>query len=109
MDDHEDESAASVNDLDIESTADVSASASAADYNLPPHEDEILDLSSEDVRKTVVLYVLDQSPLQTMLPTYHNGLSKYDCYSLEIILNACTPKVPIEAIDSHRAVVSRSQ
>ena len=54
MDDHEDESAASVNDLDTESTADLSASASAADYNLPPHEDEFLDLSSEDVRETVV-------------------------------------------------------
>ena len=46
----------SVNDLDKDSTADLSAtaSASAADYNLPPHEDEFLDPSSEDVRGTVV-------------------------------------------------------
>ena len=54
VNDHEDESAASVNDLDTESTADLSASASAADYDLPPHEDDFLDLSSEDVRETVV-------------------------------------------------------
>ena len=105
VDNYEYQSAASVSDSDRDSTTDLSpsssarAGASAGDYNWPPHQDEFLDMPWEDVRETVIR---TSSNIATMLPIYCNGLSKYGRYSLEIILNACTSKVPIEAIDSHQ-------
>ena len=58
----ENESVAGVNDSDTDFRTDVDPSAAAGDDNLPAHEDEFLDMSSEDVRETVVRNLnLDQA------------------------------------------------